>query len=68
MKLHEYINSFHPSERKTVRERIAKACGVANESSVKHWSNGTRMIPSRHIKAVVSACDEKVTIEDLLAN
>lgn len=65
MTLSDYINSFPRFERSAVRRRLADACGVS-EPCIKHYANGTRDIPGRHLRAIVTACGGKVHIDDLL--
>jgi len=65
MGLQEYIQ-FHPrNHRGQVVKRLAEACGVTDQA-VRHWSNGTRGIPARHVMTLVSATDGAVSVEDLL--
>ena len=66
MNIHQYINQYPRAERKAVRERIAAACGLASESAVKHWANGTRGVPAKHFKAIVAVSGGMVCINDLL--
>jgi DNA-binding transcriptional regulator YdaS (Cro superfamily) len=44
MQLREWINSHAITERRGVRESIARALGVS-EVAVRHWMNGIRRVP-----------------------
>jgi DNA-binding transcriptional regulator YdaS (Cro superfamily) len=65
MRLQEYIQ-IHPRNcRGQVVSRLAKACGVTDQA-VRHWCNGTRGIPAKHVMTLVEATDGAVSIQDLL--
>lgn len=65
MTLREYINTYPRLERRLVRQRIADALNVS-EPCIRHYANGTRTIPAKHLLALVEACEREVTIESLL--
>ncbi len=65
MKLSEYLSSYPRNERVGVLKRIAAAC-ERSESCIKHWANGTRNIPMKKAPALLKACENKVSFEDLL--
>lgn len=66
MNLRQYIDKHEKRDRTAVRERIADACEVT-EPCVRHWANGTRGIPSKHLNTIVKCCDGAVTVAELLA-
>lgn len=61
--IRKYIDSFPVGERRLAREQLGIACGVG-ESAVRHWANGTRNIPAKHIPA--AAAFMGVAVSELL--
>lgn len=47
-KLRAWIDQHPASERRAVRERLAKACDVS-EPAVRHWANGIRPLPAKQV-------------------
>jgi len=65
MQLSEYI-AIHPrGHRRVVVQRLADACSVTPQA-VRHWCNGRRGIPAKHVMTLVNATNGAVTVEDLL--
>lgn len=65
MTLREYILSFPRKERRHVRTRIGKRLNVT-EQCIRHYANGTRNIPSSKLQPLREACEERVSIEEML--
>jgi predicted transcriptional regulator len=65
MNLREYIDQHPRERRREVRQMIADALGVT-EPCVRHYANGTRSIPSRHLIPIVEATRGVVSLVDLL--
>ena len=65
MTLKEYINTYPPSQRMGIRNKIGKACG-RKEPTVRTWTNRDAGVPARFILIVVELCDGRVSVEDLL--
>lgn len=65
MNLREYIDKHPRERRREVRQMIADSLGVT-EPCVRHYANGTRSIPSRHLMPIVEATKGLVSLVDLL--
>lgn len=64
MNLKQFIESKPRNERKAIRQKIAKVCGVS-EITVRSWANGNRGMPPQYLLLLVKKFPE-MTIDELL--
>jgi len=67
MTLREWVEIHPRHRRREVINKLADACGVT-EPAVRHWINGIRGVPARHVLKIIEASNGAVTVEGLIGS
>lgn len=67
MKLREYVEIYPRGKRSAVVKSMADACGVT-PGAIRHYINGIRNVPAKHVLPLSQATNGAVSVEELLAS